>query len=138
MTSKHTKGPWKLTWMPYGGTAEIETVSTGDDYRHMTNQLPMAPSEASEFEIVEYGTERWRRYSAEACANARLMAASPVMYDALKKFTQLTDRLKAGMDEGGSLPAQVFSELFHHACGTAELLYGFDHPKPVVLTMEES
>lgn len=91
--SKHTPGPWQIAWYPQSRSAEIETVEQefGLDrggYRHITNQLPMcAGPNNEEIELIvdeDDPEKREYRYSAEACANARLMAAAPGMLEALE------------------------------------------------------
>jgi len=51
----------------------------------MTNDLPMCASVGAEVEMIadEDGTEY--RYSAESCANARLMAAAPELLAELRR-----------------------------------------------------
>lgn len=92
----HTPGPWKVTWLPWIVSAEIETVNQTDGkYRHLTNQLPMLAGPNVEVELIrdrETGFDH--RYSAEACANARLMAAAPD----LLRICQAIARLNEGQD----------------------------------------
>ena len=99
---KHTPGPWQVAWYPRRNTAEIETVSQEPgSYRHMTNDLPMcAGIGVEDVEIIKKDGREYR-YSAEACANARLIAAAPDLLEAcefalLKLSLQEGDKVLGG------------------------------------------
>jgi len=69
--------------MPHDRTAEIETVADGADYRHITNAMPMCAGPGAAIEMIHDEDGREYRYSAQACADARLIAAAPDLLEAL-------------------------------------------------------
>ncbi|MGB9407632.1 MAG: hypothetical protein WCA89_08850 [Terracidiphilus sp.] len=65
----------------------------------MTNELPMAAGIHGKVELVPWKIEgeetRHARCSAEACANARLMASAPELLDALETLRKVIDDVLA-------------------------------------------
>ena len=106
--TKHTPGPWRLQWYFGSRSAEIDTESQEiGKYRHMTNQLPMCAGYNSDDveRVTDPETGHEYRYSAEACANARLMVAAPEMCRVLK---DIFEHLRGGGElHPGSL---IFAE----------------------------
>lgn len=69
---KHTPGPWK--W--------------GDDYRGLYGQGEVRQREVLTFEPYE---GMWLSYTDHQDANARLIAAAPLMYEALEEVSDAFD-----------------------------------------------
>jgi hypothetical protein len=118
----HTPGPWQVAWYPRQQTAEIETVEQeSGKYRHLTNNMPMcAGPHNDEVEMIvdeDDPERRAYRYSAEACANARLIAAAPEMLEALEAVIECGSLDPNGLHKFGREYQMVLAAI---ACAKGE------------------